>query len=69
MTIILNGSPHDLPRDACVADAVAALGEDAPSRLAVAVNGEVVRRAEWETTALTEGDRVEIVAAIQGGHA
>jgi len=35
--------------------------------VAVAVNGAVVRRAAWATTALSPGDAVEIVRAMQGG--
>jgi sulfur carrier protein len=31
------------------------------------VQGEVVPRGEWPARALREGDRVEVVAAIQGG--
>ena len=33
----------------------------------VAVNGEVLRRGEWEETGLSEGDEVEIVRAVAGG--
>jgi sulfur carrier protein len=35
--------------------------------VAVALNGAVVRRADWATTALNPGDVVEIVRAMQGG--
>jgi sulfur carrier protein len=35
--------------------------------VAVALNGAVVRRADWATTALNAGDTVEIVRAMQGG--
>jgi len=35
--------------------------------VAVAVNGEVVARAEWRARALRDGDAVEIVRAVQGG--
>lgn len=35
--------------------------------VAIAVNGRVVRRREWETTAVHEDDRIEIVRAMQGG--
>jgi sulfur carrier protein len=35
--------------------------------VAVALNGAVVRRADWVTTALNAGDTVEIVRAMQGG--
>jgi sulfur carrier protein len=35
--------------------------------IAVAINSEVVTRAAWETHALTDGDDVEIITAMQGG--
>jgi sulfur carrier protein len=35
--------------------------------LATAVNGEVVPRASWAATLLADGDRVEVVTAVQGG--
>ena len=35
--------------------------------LAVAVNGSVVRRADWSDITLTAGDAVEIVRPFQGG--
>jgi sulfur carrier protein len=35
--------------------------------IAVALNGAVVPRAQWATTALRAGDVVEIVRAMQGG--
>ncbi len=38
-----------------------------PQGVAIAVNGRVVRRRDWETTPIREGDRIEIVRAMQGG--
>ena len=35
--------------------------------VAVALDGEVVPRGEWERTALRDGQAVEVLAAIQGG--
>jgi sulfur carrier protein len=35
--------------------------------IAVAVNGRVVRRAEWADRALADGDSVDVVGAVQGG--
>ena len=35
--------------------------------IAVALNGSVVQRLAWGETALSPGDRVEIVRAMQGG--
>ena len=35
--------------------------------VAIAVNGRVVRRRDWEATPVRDGDRIEIVRAMQGG--
>jgi len=51
-----------------VAQLLVARGIDPTARfLAVAVNGEVVRRATWPQAALSAGDAVEIVRPLQGG--
>ena len=34
---------------------------------AVALNGDVVSRGDWESQRLSEGDRVEIVGMYKGG--
>jgi len=39
----------------------------APERLAVELNRQVVRRADWRETTLNEGDRVEVVHFVGGG--
>lgn len=66
MTIHLNGAARVLTPGATIADAVAQLTQ-ASDGIAVARNGEVVRRADWAATTLEDGDRVEIVTARQGG--
>ena len=66
--IELNGVAAELPDGASVAQAVAATGAEAQRRgVAVAVEGEVVPRGEWEATHLRDGQAVEVVRAIQGG--
>ena len=68
MNLRLNGEPRELPEGATVADAVRASGMPALARgIAVAVDGEVVPGSRWDATALEEGQRVEIVQAVQGG--
>ncbi|SFK63235.1 sulfur carrier protein ThiS [Methylorubrum salsuginis] len=42
-------------------------GIESPEGIAIAVNGRVVRRAAWGQTTINEGDRIEIVRAMQGG--
>lgn len=68
MRIEVNGEVRDVGDEATVRDVVAALGRD-PDRsgVAVAVGGEIVPRADWGRTRLREGERVEVVAAVQGG--
>ncbi|GAA3149462.1 sulfur carrier protein ThiS [Planomonospora alba] len=66
MNVMINGTAHELPAEATVAQAVRRL-TDAVSGVAVAVNDEVVPRGAWETTALAETDRVEVLTAVQGG--
>jgi len=68
MRIQLNGQLHELPDGDTLDAAVRATGADAEARgVAVALDGEVVPRGEWERTALREGQAVEVLAAIQGG--
>lgn len=68
MIIELNGRPEKLPDGATVEDAVKQVGADGGSRgVAVAVDGEVVRRADWGRTKLEERQAIEVVRAVQGG--
>jgi sulfur carrier protein len=68
MTIWLNGEEADLRAGSSVADAVAATGVPPDGRgVAAAVDGEVVPRGQWKETALADGQRVEVVRAVQGG--
>jgi sulfur carrier protein len=68
VTIWLNGEEADLRAGSSVADAVAASGAPADGRgVAAAVDGEVVPRDRWNEMALADGQRVEVVQAVQGG--
>jgi sulfur carrier protein len=68
MTIEVNGELLDLDEATTVATIVARSGADPDRRgVAVAVDGEVVPRSAWDDTNLSDGQRVEIVGAIQGG--
>lgn len=66
MTVIVNGERHEAAGPMSLADAVSLL-TIAPSGVAAAVNGEVIRRAAWPRTQLADGDEVEVVTAVQGG--
>ena len=66
--MVLNGSARELDDAATVEQAVDATGAPAArSGLAVAVDGEVIPRGEWSSTGLRDGQRVEVLQAVQGG--
>jgi len=68
MRVVLNGSEAELDDGATVQTAVEALELPAAGRgVAVAVDAEVVPRTQWQTHALNDGARVEVLRAIQGG--
>jgi sulfur carrier protein len=65
--IFVNGEPRDRA-GATIAELLADLGVESRARgVAVAVDGEVVPRAEWPARRVTEGERVEALSAMQGG--
>ncbi|MFE4534064.1 sulfur carrier protein ThiS [Streptomyces scopuliridis] len=66
MNISVNGEPRELA-PATTLDAVVATLTAAPSGVAAAVNETVVPRTRWSGTPLSDGDRVEILTAVQGG--
>ncbi|HUR08150.1 MAG TPA: sulfur carrier protein ThiS [Nonomuraea sp.] len=66
MNVTINGAAHEVPDGTTVAQAVLTL-TTATTGVAVAVNDEVVTRSAWETTALGDSDRMEVLTAVQGG--
>ena len=66
MRVTVNGDAVELDDGLTVADLVAARTEE-HRRVAVAVNADVVPRSHWGTTALRDGDAVEVLVAVAGG--
>jgi sulfur carrier protein len=66
MKITVNGAEHDADEGCTVAAVVAAVTAQ-PAGVAVALNDQVVPRADWKTTTVCEADRVEVLTAVQGG--
>lgn len=63
--VLVNGERRSLPTGATVEDVLDLLST--PSQgVAVALNGDVLHRSEW-TTALADGDRLEVLTAVSGG--
>ena len=66
MKLLLNGEERDIADIVSIADLVSALGLDA-RKVAVERNLEIAPRSTYGDTALTDGDRIEIVTFIGGG--
>ncbi|MEE2860816.1 MAG: sulfur carrier protein ThiS [Pseudomonadota bacterium] len=65
MRIEVNGTAQDIAADT-VEDALAELGW-AEARVATALNGEFLPQAVRATQPLRDGDRLEVLAPMQGG--
>ncbi|MFD9094131.1 sulfur carrier protein ThiS [Streptomyces collinus] len=66
MNISVNGRPRRVAPGTLL-DALVRTLTAAPSGVAAAVNETVVPRTRWAATTLAEGDRVEVLTAVQGG--
>ncbi len=66
MRVQINGETREVP-DRITLEGLIQQLELAADRLAVERNREVVRRADWAETVLTEDDRVEIIHFVGGG--
>ncbi|MDP4198359.1 MAG: sulfur carrier protein ThiS [Bacteroidota bacterium] len=66
MKLIVSGTEWEFESAVNVSALIERLALDQRS-VAVAVNDEVVRRSTWPERELRDGDRVEIVRAVQGG--
>ena len=66
MTIVLNGEDREAAPDITVLALMESLGV-APGRVAVELNGDVLRRADFGRRSLRDGDQVEFVQFVGGG--
>ena len=65
MRILVNGASREI-RAADLSGALEELGYGGAA-IATAVNGEFVSAAQRQTAELTDGDRIEVLAPMQGG--
>jgi thiamine biosynthesis protein ThiS len=66
MTIVLNGDSVEVTGPLTLTELLAHLGVD-PRRVAVEHNLTVVKRAQYDSTQIQNGDQVEIVNFVGGG--
>ncbi len=66
MKATINGELRDLPDGITVGRLLETLGTPRNS-VAVALNQRVVRRAQYDSDSIGEGDCIEIIKAVAGG--
>ena len=66
INLTVNGESEELSGNCTISAYLESKGLAGRS-IAVAVNGTVVRRTEFDDTELNDGDRVEIVRPVGGG--
>jgi sulfur carrier protein len=69
LTLVLNGQSRSfptLPQSANLEQVIAELGLKG-DRVAVELNGAIVPRSGWALTAISAGDRLEVVHFVGGG--
>ena len=66
LRIAVNGESREVPAGETIAGLVRRLELD-PGRLAIELDRRIVKRTAWDSTALPEGARLEIVQFVGGG--
>ena len=64
--VVLNGEPRQTPEGLNIATFLAHLGLPA-DRVAVELDRQIVRKTDWESTAISNGAQVEVVHFVGGG--
>src|SRR5581483_5019837 len=67
MHLIVNRQPYELEFDQPDVRTLVLSRGLQESSIAVAINGQVVPRKQWDSVRLTDGDQVELVRAVGGG--
>ena len=66
ITLEINGETREVPAVDNARGLLKFLGIT-EERVALEINHKIIRRADWETTLVSDGDHVEIVQFVGGG--
>jgi sulfur carrier protein len=66
MNVVINGQPREIPEGQSIRALLLWLNLD-PARVAVELDGQIVKQPEWPSRVLTPGARLEIVHFVGGG--
>lgn len=68
MRIQINGEQREFPQSSLVLNELIDTLSLPQQRIAVEVNKTIVRRSDWPTTTVKDGDQIEIVHFVGGGY-
>lgn len=69
MKLVVNGKEVDLAEEMTVTDLLADQKVKMPEMVSVELNGRILRRPEYDTTSVADGDKVEFLYFMGGGRA
>ncbi|PWK23820.1 sulfur carrier protein [Arcicella aurantiaca] len=67
MTIFINDQPTDFDPPPTIVDIFEKLQISDLQGIALAINDEVVKKADWQQITLNQNDRLMLIRATQGG--
>jgi len=67
MKLIVNGNEADVRDALTVSELLVDQDVKMPDMVSVEVNGRILKRSEFDTTALTDSDKVEFLYFMGGG--
>ncbi len=68
MKLIVNGKEGNLAEGLTISQLLIAQEVKMPEMVSVELNGQILIRSEFESTALNEGDKVEFLYFMGGGN-
>ena len=68
MKLIMNGKESNLAEGLTISQLLIAQEVKMPEMVSVELNGQILRRSEFESTMLNEGDKVEFLYFMGGGN-
>ena len=69
MKLVVNGNEVDSKDGINIGELLVEQNVKMPEMVSVEINGQILRRPEFDTTTLSEGDKVEFLYFMGGGSA
>ena len=68
MKLIVNGDESNFAEDLTISQLLVEKEVKMPEMVSVELNGQILKRSEFENTTLNEGDKVEFLYFMGGGN-